>query len=142
MNIRTKRASIAIGTAVMLTGCTARIQQQVDSDANRVTPGFLQSHGFRPSNESPDIFILRNVRLADAARDLGFSVGNLHPTPSQPDHSDKRIVKIRNLWFVVESEMRDAKGMIISGSLVQSHALCTISVGLKQVETSKEKHKD
>lgn len=108
-------------------------KQQVDSGTNRVTPAFLRAHGFSPTASDPDIFTLKNVRLADVARGLDFSPSDLRPTPSQPIHSDVRIVRIRDLYFVVESEVRDADGNVISGSLAQSNAVCTISVGLKQV---------
>ncbi len=99
----------------------------------KVIRKYLLTHGFKQSTTDSDIYNREHVRLADVARDLGFSVKDLQPTLNQYSHSDVRTVKVSDLTFVVKSEVRDKNGNIVGGSLDNPDAICTISVSLLQV---------
>jgi hypothetical protein len=104
-----------------------------------VTPEYLTAHGFIKSKCASDIFSLSNVRVGDAARDLGFSLADLRKTPSQPLGSDTRIVKIRNLWFVVDACAKKIPGKPpVPESLDHPDSICTISVALNQIPPERE----
>ena len=107
------------------------------SDSDRVTPEFLVDRGFIQGKSDTNLYTLGQVTLEEAARRLGFSTSQMRPTPSQSIDSDIRIVKVRNLLFVIRSEMRDSRGRVISGSLDNPDALCSVSVSLAQVSNGK-----
>ncbi len=126
--------SIFILFTLFLSGCDSGTIKTTDTGTGQITREFLTAHGFQQSLSDPDIFYLANVHLKDAAKDIGFSLSDLRETPSQPSEcSDVRTVKIQNLYFVVESEVRDEQGCVVSDSLSNPDAICTISVSLHQV---------
>jgi hypothetical protein len=130
--------AVAVVSIALLFGCNSDQDSPDTVDTGKVTPEFLRSHGFRQSDPNRSIFTLPHVRLADISRTLRFPLSALRHTPSQPVDSDVRIVKIRDLYFVVESEVRDKDGRVISGSLDDPNAICTVSVSLNQVPLEQE----
>jgi hypothetical protein len=106
---------------------------------NRVTVEFLTSCGFVQSKSDTNVFTLERVTVREAAKRLGFSPDQMMPTPSQSLFSDVRIVKVRNLRFVVSSEVRDSQDRVVSGSLDKPDAICTVSVALTQAPDTRKK---
>ncbi|MGA2033557.1 MAG: hypothetical protein ABSG68_14980 [Thermoguttaceae bacterium] len=96
-----------------------------------VTREFLLASGFKQSATDPDVFKAVNVRLGDVSRKLGFPLSSLRRTVNQGPESDVRTVVVRDRVFVVRSEVRDARGCIVDGSLSSPDALCTVSASLK-----------
>jgi len=94
---------------------------------------YLVAHGFKRSATDRSIYQLKNVRLADVARDLGFRLDALRRIEQQPWFSDNRIVEVKGLYFVVRSEVRDKNGRVIEDSLDDPNALCTVSVCINPV---------
>lgn len=101
-----------------------------EAHTNRVTAEFLVGCGFVQSRSDTNLYTLGRVTLKEAAKRLGFSVDQMRPTPSQPIYSDTRIVQVRNRGFVIESQMRNAQGRVVRGSLDKPEALCSVSVSL------------
>lgn len=125
---------ILLITVFFLAGCWDKNNYNNLNPDNKITKEFLSSHGFVESEDGSDIYSLRNVRLGDISQELGFSLSDLQPTPSQQSFSDVRIVKIRDLYFVIRSEVRDQDGKILPNSLNNPDAICTVSVALDQVK--------
>jgi arabinogalactan endo-1,4-beta-galactosidase len=103
-----------------------------------ITAEFLSQHGFVESEGGPGVFSLLNVRLGDASRDLGFVLSDLRRMPSQSAGSDVRIVKIRNLAFVVRARTTEVDGKTIAESLDNPDSICTISVAMNQAPAVRE----
>lgn len=131
----------------LVVGCTnsprpdSNVSEANEPRADVVTAEFLTEHGFTESEGGPDIFSLPNVRVGDAARDLGFSLSNLRHTPSQPEGSDVRTVKIRNLFFVVRARTAVVDGEPVAESLDKPDSICTISVALNQAPADRKMKK-
>lgn len=125
-------------------GCAERPSRATDEPDARpkadavVTSEFLSEHGFAEPKGSPGIFSLLNVRLGDASRDLEFALSDLRRTPSQPEGSDVRTVKIRNLFFVVRARTAVVDGEPVADSLDEPDSICTISVALNQASPDRE----
>lgn len=112
---------------------------QVTTQPQVVDADFLVRNGFQRSTSDKEIFEIPNVRLSEIAGRLGFSLKDMRPVPpGQSQFSDIRVVKIRNLWFVVESNVKDAEGRVRPQSLDDPDAYCAISVSLFQVPPEKE----
>ena len=47
------------------------------------------------------------------------------------------MVQVRDHFFVIRSQMRDAQGRVVSRSLDKSDALCSVTVSLVEVSTGK-----
>ena len=105
----------------------------------QLTPQFLASRGFVQSTSDANLYVLKSIRLKVAADRLGFSLDAMKPTVSQPAYSDTRIVKVRNLFFIVESEVRDCQGRIIRWSLDKPDAVCSVRVSLAQIPPDKSR---
>ena len=104
---------------------------------NRVTAEFLVGCGFVQSKSDTNLYTLGRVTLKEAAKRLGFPTDQMRPTTSQSIHSDTRIVQVRDHFFVIRSQMRDAQGRVVSRSLDKSDALCSVTVSLVEVSTGK-----
>ncbi|MHB1035370.1 MAG: hypothetical protein ACYC35_11380 [Pirellulales bacterium] len=127
---------VLFGLAGMSLACARKGDDPMEESiapAPRVTREYLLAHGFKQSATDPDIYNREHVRLANIARDLGFSLKDLRPTVNQDSNSDVRTVEVGDLTFIVESEVRDNNGNIVSGSLDRPDAICTIGVSLPQL---------
>ncbi len=107
----------------------------------RITSEYLLAHGFKQSATDPDTYNREHVRLAEIARDLGFSAKDLRPTLNQSNYSDVRTVKVGDLTFVVKTEVRDKNEKIVSKSLDKPDAICTVCVSLNSPPPVRERLK-
>jgi len=128
-----------LGLFGMLLGCSSKGDRtmQTPHSTEKITREYLLSRGFKQSVTDPDIFEAENVRVVDMAHKLGFSLTDLLPTSNQALESDERTVKIKDLEFLVRSEVRDHNDHIIHGSLDNPDAICTVSVSVKQALSQK-----
>ena len=122
--------SVLIVSTCLLIGCSADKSVATRQSTVVINHEYLSAHGFVESEGGPGIFSLLNVRVGDAAKDLGFSLSDLQPTPNQPADSDIRTVQIHNLRFVVYARTTQVNGKTIADSLNDPKSICTISVGL------------
>ncbi len=125
----------------LLIGCSLSKPLVTPLDDSVITHEYLSVHGFVECEGSPGFFSLLNVRVGDAARDVGFSLSDLRPTPSQPAGSDVRTVQIHNLRFVVYACTSQVNGRTIADSLDDPNSICTINVALDQVSPEREMRK-
>jgi hypothetical protein len=88
-----------------------------------------------------DTYVLKSIPLKEAAKRLDFSYSMLKPSGSAPRDSDRRTVKVRNLYFIVESEVRAAQGLIVAKSLDRADAVCSVIVSLAQIQKEIEPRK-
>jgi len=109
--------------------------QRQDQQSQVVTPKFLTSRGFVRSKADVNLYVLKSVRLKVAADRLGFPLDAMKPTVSQPAYSDIRTVQVRNLFFIIESEVRDCQNRIIRWSLDKPDAMCSVKVSLAQTRS-------
>ncbi len=124
--------SVLLSFAGISIACGQQSEDTKTSSTRSITSEFLLAHGFKQSATKPHIYTREHARLADVARDLGFSLKSLQPTVGQDSGSDVRTVDVDDSNFVVRSEVRDKNGHIIPGSLDDPDAICTISVSLRQ----------
>jgi len=86
--------------------------------ASPKTREYLLQNGFKISSSDPNIFTLEKVRLQDVAHKLGFSLASLRSVANQSPWSDIRVVEVKNLYFSIESEVRDQ-----DGNVFQTHSI-------------------
>ena len=137
-------ASLLFGAWGISLACAEKGDDAMENtpSASKVTQEYLLAHGFKQSATDSDIFSLEKVRLGHIARKLGFLLADLRPIPNQPRYSDQRTIAVRNLIFVVESEVRDKDGNVIQRSLDSPDAICTVSVSLDQVPVQEYRKTD
>jgi len=126
---------------------------QGDGPTPKLTREFLLAHGFKLSPGSEDLYELKNVRLGDVSRDLGFPLVAFDPARSQPImNSDCRYVPVRGRSVRVHAEafkstvtgdaaswagatmvpkVRYGETPIRTGSLDDPNALCSVFALLK-----------
>jgi len=116
---------VTVTVAALTQGCSRESEAQPDQ---RVTPQFLTEHGFE---ERDGVYYIDRIPVGQAGSRLGFELSNMRPTAGQSAFSDQRIVKIRNLWFVIESR-RTHDIEHIKDSLDDPSCPASISVSLTQ----------
>lgn len=88
----------------------------------------LTRAGLRPLPGEANTYAASGVRLGEIAQKLGFDPRQMRPTVNQPSGSDVRTALVRGRYMIVESQMRDAQGQVIRGSLDNPDALCSVRV--------------
>lgn len=136
-----KAILILVAVGYLANGCAGIPTPAKPATDGGITRAYLVAHGFVESKDSPGIFSLANVRIGEAARNLGFSLADLRPTPSQPPGSDIRTVPIRNLHFVLYARTTQLDGRTVADSLNDPNSICTIRVALEQVPPERDMHK-
>jgi hypothetical protein len=97
-----------------------------------VTRDYLLSNGFREAKESrPGAFICEHAHLRNVMQTIGVPLAALRPIVGQPAHSDERGANSNGLGVLVRSEVRNQKGNIVSHSLDDPEAICTVEVWIK-----------
>jgi hypothetical protein len=117
----------------VISGCGTHSTSQKTLDEEKITKEFLISNGFKQSNSDANIFFLHHVRLKDAAHNLDFNIHDVKPTVNPYEYFVSGTVKIKNLYFVIESEVRDEHGRLVPNSISNPDSLCTISISLAQL---------
>ena len=130
---------ILVGLLGMLSACSQKRDEATQNArvASPKTREYLLQNGFKISSTDPDIFTLEKFQLQEVAHKLGFSLASLRSVVNQSPRSDIRIVKVKNLDITIQSEVRDQEGNVVSNSLDNPNALCTVSVSLKQMPECK-----
>jgi hypothetical protein len=129
---------VLVGVLLGLLGTSLACAQKED-DMKKKTPStptiardYLLANGFSESKESrPGAFIREHAHLRNVMRTIGVPLAALRSTRSQPAHSDVRTANCNGLYVIVRSEVRNQKGSIVSHSLDDPEAICTVEVWIE-----------
>ena len=98
----------------------------------KLTREYLLANGFKQSAKNPDSFTVESVRLGDISKKLNFPLSALRRTVSSAPESDMRIVTVRDMEFVVRSEVHGPDFRAVERSFKSPDTLCTVGVSLKK----------
>ncbi len=97
----------------------------------KLTREYLLANGFKQSAKNPDSFTVESVRLGDISKKLNFPLSALRRTISSAPESDMRIVTVRDMEFVVRSEVHGPDFREVERFYENPDTLCTVGVSLK-----------
>ena len=98
----------------------------------KLTREYLLANGFKQSAKNPDSFTVESVRLGDISKKLNFPLSALRRTVSSAPESDMRIVTVRDMEFVVRSEVHGPDFRAVERSFKSPDTLCTVGVSLEK----------
>lgn len=123
--------------ALVLAGGSCQGNHAPEAEASRsiLYPEGLLSYGFKRSPTDPDYFTLEHARLADVARNMGFSPEYVQLMQREAGPTDSRAVMARGIYIVFTSETHDQNGNAVADSLNDPQAICTVSVSFAEKQS-------